>query len=59
MFNHESPQRGENFISKKTTKAVAEIALGKRKVLYVGNLNAKRDWGYAEIMLKVCGRYYN
>ena len=47
MFNHESPQRGENFISKKTTKAVAEIALGKRKVLYVGNLNAKRDWGYA------------
>ncbi len=47
MFNHESPVRGENFISKKTTKAVAEIALGLREVLYVGNLNSYRDWGYA------------
>ena len=47
MFNHESPERGENFISKKTTKAVAEIYLGLRDVLYVGNLNSYRDWGYA------------
>ena len=47
MFNHESSVRGENFISKKTTKAVAEIFLGKRDTLYVGNLNSKRDWGYA------------
>ena len=47
MFNHESPVRGENFISKKTTKAVAEISLGLREVLYVGNLNSYRDWGYA------------
>ena len=47
MFNHESSVRGENFISKKTTKAVAEISLGLRKVLYVGNLNSLRDWGYA------------
>jgi len=47
MFNHESPVRGENFISKKSTKAVAEISLGLREVLYVGNLNSFRDWGYA------------
>ena len=47
MFNHESSVRGENFISKKTTKAVAEISLGLREVLYVGNLNSLRDWGYA------------
>ena len=47
MFNHESPVRGENFISKKTTKAVAEISLGLRNILYVGNLNSYRDWGYA------------
>ncbi len=47
MFNHESSQRGENFISKKTTKAVAEISLGLRDILYVGNLNSYRDWGYA------------
>ena len=47
MFNHESPVRGENFISKKTTKAVAEISLGLRDILYVGNLNSYRDWGYA------------
>lgn len=47
MFNHESSVRGENFISKKVTKAVVEIFLGKRETLYVGNLNSKRDWGYA------------
>ncbi len=47
MFNHESNERGENFISRKTTLAVAEIAKGKREVLYLGNLNAMRDWGYA------------
>ena len=47
MFNHESSVRGENFISKKVTKAVVEIFLGKRETLYVGNLNSKRDWGNA------------
>ena len=47
MFNHESSVRGENFISKKTTKAVAEISLGLRDTLYIGNLNSFRDWGYA------------
>ena len=51
MFNHESSVRGENFISKKTTKAVAEISLGLREVLYVGNLNSLRDWGYAGCLL--------
>ena len=47
MFNHESHERGENFVSRKTSIAVAEIAVGKREVLYIGNLNAMRDWGYA------------
>lgn len=47
LFNHESPRRGENFVTKKITKGVAEILAGRRKVLYLGNLKAKRDWGYA------------
>jgi GDPmannose 4,6-dehydratase len=47
LFNHESPRRGETFVTRKITKGVAEIFLGKRKKLYLGNLNAKRDWGYA------------
>lgn len=47
LFNHESPRRGETFVTKKITKAVANIFKGKQDKLYLGNLNAKRDWGYA------------
>lgn len=47
LFNHESPRRGETFVSRKITKAAARIKLGIQKVLYLGNLEAKRDWGYA------------
>ena len=48
LFNHESPRRGEMFLSRKVAKAVAEISLGKRDSLKLGNLDAKRDWGYAK-----------
>lgn len=48
LFNHESPRRGEAFLSRKVCKAVAEIAAGKRDKLTLGNLDAKRDWGYAK-----------
>ena len=47
LFNHESPRRGETFVTRKITKAVARIALGLQKELRLGNLDAKRDWGYA------------
>ncbi|HEV7406337.1 MAG TPA: GDP-mannose 4,6-dehydratase [Chthoniobacteraceae bacterium] len=47
LFNHESPRRGETFVTRKITRAVAAIKLGKQKELYLGNLDAKRDWGYA------------
>ena len=47
LFNHESPRRGETFVTRKISKAVAEIALGKQDALYLGNLDARRDWGYA------------
>ena len=48
LFNHESPRRGEAFLSRKVCKAAAEIAAGKRDSLVLGNLDAKRDWGYAK-----------
>jgi GDPmannose 4,6-dehydratase len=48
LFNHESPRRGETFVTKKITKAVANITKGRQKVLKLGNLDAKRDWGYAK-----------
>lgn len=48
LFNHESPRRGETFVTRKITKAVAEIANGSTKKLYLGNLDAVRDWGYAK-----------
>lgn len=48
LFNHESPIRGETFVTRKITRAVARIKLGLQKKLYVGNLEAKRDWGYAK-----------
>ena len=47
LFNHESPRRGETFVTRKITRAVAQIVAGKQKKLYLGNLSAKRDWGYA------------
>jgi GDPmannose 4,6-dehydratase len=47
LFNHESPRRGETFVTRKISRAVAAIKLGLQKELYLGNLDAKRDWGYA------------
>ena len=47
LFNHESPLRGETFVTRKITRAVASIALGLQETLYLGNLDAKRDWGHA------------
>lgn len=47
LFNHESPRRGDNFVSRKITLSIAGILAGKQKRLHLGNLNAKRDWGYA------------
>jgi len=48
LFNHESPRRGENFVTRKITKGVADILVGKKETLALGNLDAKRDWGYAK-----------
>ncbi|MBI3320973.1 MAG: GDP-mannose 4,6-dehydratase, partial [Candidatus Omnitrophica bacterium] len=47
LFNHESPRRGETFVSRKITRAATRIKLGLQDTLYLGNLDAKRDWGYA------------
>jgi GDPmannose 4,6-dehydratase len=52
LFNHESPVRGETFVTRKITRAVARIKLGHQEVLYLGNLNAKRDWGHAKDYVK-------
>jgi GDPmannose 4,6-dehydratase len=48
LFNHESPRRGETFVTRKITRAIAQIEAGLQDKLYLGNLNAKRDWGYAK-----------
>ena len=48
LFNHESPVRGETFVTRKITRGLARIKLGLQKILYLGNLNAKRDWGHAK-----------
>lgn len=48
LFNHESPRRGETFVTRKITRAVSSIRLGKQEKLYLGNLDAIRDWGYAK-----------
>ena len=48
LFNHESPQRGETFVTRKITMATAKIALGQQDCLYLGNLNSQRDWGHAK-----------
>ncbi|HEY9782515.1 MAG TPA: GDP-mannose 4,6-dehydratase [Leptolyngbyaceae cyanobacterium] len=52
LFNHESPRRGETFVTRKITRAVARIVAGKQKNIYMGNLDAKRDWGYAKDYVK-------
>ena len=48
LFNHESPRRGENFVTRKITTAVARIKAGRQDKLFMGNIEAKRDWGYAK-----------
>jgi GDPmannose 4,6-dehydratase len=48
LFNHESPVRGETFVTRKITRALARISLGLQNILYLGNLNARRDWGHAK-----------
>jgi len=53
LFNHESPLRGETFVTRKITRALARIFLGLQDCLYLGNLNAKRDWGHAKDYVKM------
>ena len=53
LFNHESPRRGETFVTRKVTRAISDMMAGKKKVLYLGNLDAKRDWGYAPEYVQV------
>lgn len=52
LFNHESPRRGETFVTRKITRAIARIALGLQKELFMGNLDAQRDWGHAKDYVK-------
>jgi GDPmannose 4,6-dehydratase len=52
MFNHESPLRGETFVTRKITRAVANIALGFQRTLFLGNIDSKRDWGHAKDYVK-------
>ena len=56
LFNHESPRRGENFVTRKITRAVARIQAGLQQKLFMGNLDAKRDWGYAKEYVEVMWR---
>jgi len=56
LFNHESPRRGETFVTRKITRAVARIRLGLERCVYLGNLEAKRDWGYAPDYVEVMWR---
>ncbi len=53
LFNHESPRRGETFVTRKITRALAAILAGQQKYIYLGNLDAKRDWGYAPEYVEV------
>ena len=53
LFNHESPVRGETFVTRKITRAASRIALGLQDTLYLGNLDAKRDWGHAKDYVKM------
>ena len=56
LFNHESPRRGETFVTRKVSRAVAHIVAGKQQLLFLGNLKAKRDWGYAPEYVDVMWR---
>jgi len=56
LFNHESPRRGETFVTRKITRAVAAIKEGRQEYLYLGNIDAKRDWGYAPEYVEVMWR---
>ncbi len=58
LFNHESPRRGETFVTRKIARAAARISLGIEKSVYLGNLNAIRDWGYARSTWKACARIF-
>ena len=53
LFNHESPRRGENFVTRKITRTIAKIHLGLQDVLELGNLNSLRDWGHARDYVEV------
>lgn len=55
LFNHESPLRGKEFVTRKITDAAARISLGMQDCLELGNMDAKRDWGFTRNTLKVCG----
>lgn len=59
LFNHESERRGENFVTRKITLAAARIKAGLQDKLYLGNLNALRDWGMPPTMWNACGSYYS
>ncbi len=54
LFNHESPRRGRTFVTRKITRAAADVSLGKQGCLYLGNLDALRDWGHGESGYLVC-----
>ena len=60
LFNHEGPTRGETFVTRKITRAVAAIEAGRQKKLYLGNLDAERDWGHGRgTMSRVCGALFS
>ena len=59
LFNHESPIRGETFVTRKITRAVASIELGLQHELHIGNLDAKHDWGHARDYVWECGKFYS
>src|SRR5579883_1043385 len=59
LFNHESPRRGETFVTRKITRGLASILAGKEDSLYLGNLDARRDWGYTPNMSKRCGASFS
>ena len=54
LFNHESPRRGETFVTRKITRAVAKIHLGLQDYVELGNIDSQRDWGHAQDYVEVC-----
>jgi len=55
LFNHESPRRGETFVTRKVTRGLANIAQGVEQCLYMGNMDPQRDWGHAKTMCSCSG----